>query len=186
MLNLLFTGDGRTASLHHGWDLELEGNVSHYACCCVCTCWLWWDNLGISFVWTAVEKFQIWHQRLVYRCCFLSGVARYLKLSCLLLQVSGFVCSSRCIFLKTAFAGEHIAPMPVFRICTMSLWNWRFHSPVVGFFYDDPRTCLTPCVDTRTWKGGPTGIAMAIRGRPVGVTNSLNRNWIYRNETFRG
>lgn len=26
----------RTGSLHHGWDLELEGNVSHYACCCVC------------------------------------------------------------------------------------------------------------------------------------------------------
>lgn len=49
--------------------------------------------------------------------------------------------------------------------------------------YDDPCTCLTPCVDTRTWKGGPTGIAMAIRGWPVGVTNSLNRNWIYTNES---
>lgn len=49
--------------------------------------------------------------------------------------------------------------------------------------YDDPCTCLTPCVDTRTWKGGPTGIAMAIRGWPVGVTNSLNRNWIYTTES---
>lgn len=44
------------------------------------------------------------------------------------------------------------------------------------FLHDDTRTRLTPCVDARTWKGEPTGVAMAAGGRLVGVTNSLNGN----------
>lgn len=176
----------RPGSLRHGetWSLKVMSVIITLAVVCVPADY---DEIILESRSSELllRNFKIWHQRFSHRSCFLSGVARCLKLSCHLLQGSGFGCSSRCSFLKTAVAGEHVAPILV-RICATSLWNWHVHSPVVGFFGDDPRTCLTPCVDARTWKGGPTGVAMAIRGRPVGVTNSLNRNWIYRNETFRG
>lgn len=174
-----------TGGLLHGWDLELKGNVSHYyTCCCVCAP-ADYDEIILEsrsselLLRNFKSDISNFPQMLFpLRCCalleiILSFVA---GLWIWMLKSLHFLEDCCCRWAYCTNAG----------VCTTSLWNWRFHSPVVGFFYDDPRTCLTPCVDTRTWKGGPTGIAMAIRGRPVGVTNSLNRNWIYRNETFRG
>lgn len=187
MLNLLFTVTDQ--QLAPWWNLELEGNVSHYyTCLCVCVS-ADYDEIILESRSSELllRNFKIWHQQFptdAVSSQVLHVAWNYLVICCRSLDLDAQV---------VAFSWRLLLQVSILQQCWCSEFaprvcgiDARVHSPVVGFFCDDPRTCLTPCVDTRTWKGGPTGIAMAIRGRPVGVTNSLNRNWIYRNDTFRG
>lgn len=55
------------APLRCSRDVLAEGKMSHdcgkvLPVAQTLTCWKWWDIFGISFVWTTVEKFNIWHQ----------------------------------------------------------------------------------------------------------------------------
>lgn len=62
-----------------------------------------------------------------------------------------------------------VALQTPFKLCRLQLSQ-------LCFLCDDTRKRLTPCVNARTWKGGPTGISLATRWRTVGATNSLNGN----------